>query len=64
MKHDDDVSTLTHPWMRAIHRPRKWAEKTASRYGRTVKHQMIRGASYSAGSGAVTIVIILLKHWL
>lgn len=33
---------------------REWPRK----YGRTVHRQVIRGASYSLGSGAVSLVII------
>lgn len=36
---------------------REWPRK----YGRTVHRQVIRGASYSLGSGAVSLVIIWLR---
>lgn len=42
-------------WMaRAIRYLRQWPR----RHGRTVHEQMIRGASYSLGSGAVSLLVI------
>jgi hypothetical protein len=54
---DDDAPTLAQQLMLWIHRLRAWATKKAARHGRTVKHQMIRGASYGVGSGAVSLLI-------
>jgi hypothetical protein len=39
---------------RAVRYLREWPR----RHGRTVHNQMIRGASYSLGSGAVSLIII------
>jgi hypothetical protein len=42
-------------WMsRVLSHLRKWR----ARNGRTVRDQMLRGASYSLGSGAVSLLII------
>lgn len=42
-------------WMaRAVHYLREWPR----RHGRTVHNQMIRGASYGVGSGAVSLIIM------
>lgn len=62
--HDDDP-TLAHLVMRWSGRLREWAAKKAAqinqaarRYDRDVKRQVMRGASYSVGSGAVSILIV------
>jgi hypothetical protein len=54
----NDNPTLTHPWMRWLHRLRSHAAKVAARYGHDVKGQMIRGLSYGVGSGAVSLLIV------
>jgi hypothetical protein len=42
-------------WMaRAVRYLREWP----ARHGRTVHNQMIRGVSYSLGSGAVSLLVI------
>lgn len=42
-------------WMvRAVRYLREWRR----RHGRTVHNQMIRGASYTVGSGAVSLIIV------
>ncbi|MYW49601.1 hypothetical protein [Streptomyces sp. SID161] len=68
MEHDDDP-TVTHLWMRWLHRLREWAEKNAARvkrmakrHGRDVKAQIIRGVSYGVGSGAVSLILVWWEH--
>lgn len=62
MKPHDDDPTLTHPWMRWLCRLRDWATKKVARHSRTVKHQVIRGASYGVGSGAVSLLVLWYEH--
>jgi hypothetical protein len=59
---DDDKSTLAHLVMRWFGRLREWAAMKAARHGRTVERQMIRGASYTLGSGAVSLLLFLLER--
>jgi hypothetical protein len=54
---DDDSPTLAQQLLRVLRRPRDWAAKKVARHGRTVKHQIIRGASYGVGSGAVSLLL-------
>ena len=50
-KDDDPVDR----WMaRAVRYLREWLR----RHGRTVHNQVLRGASYSVGSGAVSLIIL------
>lgn len=39
-------------------RTARYLREWRARHGRTVKNQMIRGASYSVGSGAVSLLIL------
>jgi hypothetical protein len=55
---DDDDATLLHHMMHWLHRAGRWVAKKAERHGRTVKHQMLRGASYGVGSGAVSLLVV------
>jgi hypothetical protein len=51
MKERSNNPTPGHPWM-------PWLRKWAARHGRTVQNQMIRGASYGVGSGAVSLLVV------
>jgi hypothetical protein len=59
---DDDDPTVTHQLLRVLRSLRDWAARKAARYGHTVKHQVIRGASYGVGSGAVSLLVVWWEH--
>lgn len=55
MQHPNKGDGPVDRWMaRAVRYLREWLR----RHGRTVHNQMIRGASYSLGSGAVSLIIL------
>jgi hypothetical protein len=49
------------PGGRRLTRAMRYLRKLPGRHGRTVQDQMIRGASYSLGSGAVSILILWME---
>lgn len=57
-KTNKDMGSVDSFPARALRYLREWP----ARHGRTVHQQMIRGASYSLGSGAVSIVIMWWQH--
>jgi hypothetical protein len=59
---DDDNPTLTHQLLRVLRRLRTWAASKAAQYGRDAKQQVIRGASYGVGSGAVSLLVVWWEH--
>ena len=55
MQHPNKEDGPVDRWMaRAVRYLREWLR----RHGRTVHNQIIRGASYSLGSGAVSLIIL------
>ncbi|MGI5135845.1 hypothetical protein [Streptomyces sp. CA-106110] len=58
------TSNMDGPRPRMVRYLRKWA----ARHGRTVQEQLIRGAAYSLGSGAVSLLMFwvhsLLVFWV
>lgn len=41
-----------------LRRAARYLREWRARHGRSVKHQMIRGASYGVGSGAVSLLVV------
>lgn len=55
MKQTSNYSLPREPWRRRLARYlREWS----TRHGRTVREQMLRGASYGVGSGAVSLLVV------
>jgi hypothetical protein len=53
-KTNKDLGNVDRWWVRVGHYLREWPR----RHGRTVHEQVIRGASYGVGSGAVSLLVV------
>ncbi|MFJ4152768.1 hypothetical protein ACIP10_35065 [Streptomyces galbus] len=54
MQRNKELGSVDSHMPRAVRYLREWP----ARHGRTVHNQVIRGASYSLGSGAVSLLIV------
>ncbi|MEU5256282.1 hypothetical protein [Streptomyces longwoodensis] len=57
MQRNKEPGSVDSHMARAVRYLREWP----ARHGRTVHNQVIRGASYKLGSGAVTLIILWIE---